>query len=98
MHDNIDVHSRIFIAEFPGDEINCTETLQSYCSNVTFAENFSYDRSFQQVTHKVGESEMNYIKIFKNSHALSVSVGYAYSEDQLMHTFLDKFYQGGKLL
>ena len=39
---------------------------------------------------------MNYIKIFQNAHALSVSVGNSYSEDQLMHTFLDNFHQGGK--
>ena len=39
---------------------------------------------------------MNYIKRFQNSHALSVSVGNSYSEDQLMHTFMDKFHQGGK--
>ena len=29
-------------------------------------------------------------------HALSVSVGKSYYEDQLMHTFLDNFQQGGK--
>ena len=39
---------------------------------------------------------MNYIKIFQNAHALSVSVGDSYSEDQIMHTFLDNFQQGGK--
>ena len=39
---------------------------------------------------------MNYIKIFQNAHALSVSVGNIYSEDQLMYTFLDNFHQGGK--
>ena len=32
----------------------------------------------------------------QNAQALSVSVGNNYSEDQLMHTFLDKFHQGGK--
>ena len=36
------------------------------------------------------------MKRFQNSHALSVSVGNSYSEDQLMHTFLDNFHQGGK--
>ena len=55
-----------------------------------------YDRTFQQVTHKGGESAINYIKRFKNAHDLSVSVGNSYSEDQLMHTFLDNFHQGGK--
>ena len=39
---------------------------------------------------------MNYIKRFQNAQDLSVSVGNTYSEDQLMHTFLDNFHQGGK--
>ena len=39
---------------------------------------------------------MNYIKIFQNAQALSVSVGNNYSEDQLMHIFLDNFHRGGK--
>ena len=39
---------------------------------------------------------MNYIKRFQNSQALSVSVGDSYSEDQLMHIFLDNFHQCGK--
>ena len=39
---------------------------------------------------------MNYIKRFQNAQDLSVPVGNSYSEDQLMHIFLDKFHQGGK--
>ena len=39
---------------------------------------------------------MNYIKIFQNAQALSVLVGSTYSEDQLMHTFMDNFHRGGK--
>ena len=39
---------------------------------------------------------MNYTKIFQNAQDLSVSVGNTYSEDQLMHTFLYNFHQGGK--
>ena len=39
---------------------------------------------------------MNYIKRFQNAHDLSISVGNYYSEDQLMHTFMDNFHQGGK--
>ena len=36
--------------------------------------------------------------IFKkqNAQALSVSLGNSYSEDQIMHTFLDNFHQSGK--
>ena len=39
---------------------------------------------------------MNYIKIFQNSQAFSVSLGNSYSEDQLIHIFLDQFHQSGK--
>ena len=39
---------------------------------------------------------MNYIKIFQNGQALSVSVGNSYSEYQLIHILLDKFHQDGK--
>ena len=63
---------------------------------MTFSDKSRYDRTFQQVTHKEGESAINYIDRFHNAHALSVSVGNSYSEDQLMHTFLDNFHQGGK--
>ena len=63
---------------------------------MTFADKSRYDRTFQQVTHKGGESAINYIKIFQNAQALSVSVGNSYSEEQSMHTFLDYFHQSGK--
>ena len=93
---NIDVHSRRLIAEFPIDGIKCIEKLQSRCANMTFSDNSSYKRTFQQVTHKGREYVINYIKRFQNSHALSVLVGNRYSEDQLMRTFLDNFEEGGK--
>ena len=96
MHANIDVHSRILIDEFPGDGSKCTSKLQSHCANMIFSEKSRYDRIFQQVAHKVGKSKINYIKRFHNAHALSVSLGKNYSEDQLMHIFLDKFHQGRK--
>ena len=63
---------------------------------MTFSEKIRYDRTFQQVTHKGGESAMNYIKIFQNAHNLSISVENYHSEYQLMHTFMDKFHQGEK--
>ena len=63
---------------------------------MNFADESRYDRTFQQVTHKGGEYAINYIMRFQIAHALSVSVGNSYSEDQLMHTFLDNFHQGGK--
>ena len=96
LHANIDAHSRISIAEFSKDGIKCIDKLQSHCENLTFADKSRHDRTFQQVTHKGGESEINYIKRFNNSNALSGSTGNSYSEDQIMHTFLDNFQQGGK--
>ena len=41
---------------------------------MNFADKSRYDRTFKQVTHKGGESKINYIKIFQNAHDLSVSV------------------------
>ena len=96
LSENIDVQSRRLISEFPKDVIKCIEKLKSHCANMTFSDNSGYDRTFKQVTHKVGESAINYIKRFQNAHALSFSVGNRYSEDQLMHTFLDNFHQGVK--
>ena len=72
------------------------EKLQSHCANMTFADKSRYDRTFHQVTHKGGESAINYTKRFQNAQALSVSVGNSYSDDQIMHTFLDNFQQSGK--
>ena len=80
LHANSDVHSRRLIAEFPKDGIKCLEKLQSHCANMTFADKSRYDRTFQQVTHKGGEYAINYIKIFQNTQALSVSVGNSYAE------------------
>ena len=96
LHANIDVHSRILIAEFPKYGIKYIEKLQSHCANMNVSDKSRYDRTFQKVTHKGGVSAINYMKRFHNAHALSVSVGNSYSEDQLMHTFLDNFHQGGK--
>ena len=96
MHANIDVHSRILVSEFPGYGIKCIEEIQSHCANMNFSDKSTHDRILQQVTHKGGESEMNYINIFQNTQALSVSVGNTYSENQVMHIFLDNFHQGGK--
>ena len=70
MHANIDVHSRILIAGFPGDGVKRIEKLQLHFSNMTFADKNRYDRIFQQVTHKEGESAINHIKLFQNAQAL----------------------------
>ena len=96
LHTNIDAHRKILIAEFPKYGIKFIQKLQSHCANMTFSDKSRDERTFRQVTHKGGESAINYIKRFQNSHALSVSVGNSYSEYELIHTFLDNFHQGGK--
>ena len=96
LHENSDMHSRRLIVGFPKDGIKCLEKLQSHCENMTFADKSRYDRTFQKVTNKGGESAINYIKRIQNAQALSVSVGNSYAEDQIMHTFLDNFHQSGK--
>ena len=87
MYAHIDVHSRRFIAEFPKDGIKCIEKLQSHCANMTFADRSRYDGTFQQVTHKGGESAIHYIIRFQNAWDFSVSVGNSYSEDKLCTHF-----------
>ena len=52
-----------------------------------------YNRLFQQVIHKGGESEINYIKIFQDAKALAISVINSNSEYQFMHTFLYNYHQ-----
>ena len=46
---------------------------------------------FQQVVHKGGESETNFIKIFINAEYLEISGVKRYTEDHTMHTFLQNF-------
>ena len=65
---------------------------------MTFAGKSRHDRLLRQVTHKGVESAINFIKICQNTQALSVSMGNCYSEDQIMHIFLDNFHQGGNIL
>ena len=56
LHANIDVQSRRLISEFQKKGIKCIEKLKSHCANMNFADKSRYDRSFQQVTYKGGES------------------------------------------
>ena len=51
LYANIDVHSRILIAEFPGDVVKCIAKLQSRCANMIFADKSRYDNIFQQITY-----------------------------------------------
>ena len=65
LHANSCVHSRRLISEFPEDGMKCLEKLQSHCANMTFTDKSRYDRTFQKVTHKGGESAINVIWTLK---------------------------------
>ena len=54
-YENIDVHSRMLIAEFPGDGVKYISKLQSNCANMNVSDKSRYDRLLHQVTNKGGE-------------------------------------------
>ena len=72
LHANIDVYSRSLISGFPGDGVKCISKLQSHCASMTFSDKSRYEKIFQLVMHKVGESAMNYIKILKNAQVFQI--------------------------
>ena len=54
LHANIDVHSRILIAELPKYGIKCIEKLQPHCANMTFAEKVDMTGIFNKSHIKEG--------------------------------------------
>ena len=56
MNANIDVHSRGLIDGLPGDGVKYISKIQAHCENMSFNK-ITYDRIFQQVTHKGGGHE-----------------------------------------
>ena len=47
IHENVGVHSKILISEFPGDGVKFISKLPYHCANITFSDTSSYDRLFQ---------------------------------------------------
>ena len=76
----IDANSQRLTNEYPGDGVQAISRLQSQFSDMIFYDKSRYNRLFQQVIHKGGVLEINYIKIFHNDEALAISVGNIYSE------------------
>ena len=91
----IDAHSQSLIDEYPENGGQAISILQSKWASMTFVEQSRYNKLYQQVIHKGGESAINYIKIFHNAKALVISERTSYYEDQLMYNFLDHLHQGG---
>ena len=61
----IDAYIKILIYEYTEYGLKSISRLRSQCANMTFAKKSRYNRLFQKVISKGGESEINYIKIFK---------------------------------
>ena len=96
MYACIYAHSQRLIDECPGDGVQDISIFQPQCANMIFTEQSRYNRIFQKVVQKGDNPEINYIKIFKNLKALKIPVGKNYTENQLVHTLLHNFCQGGK--
>ena len=79
----------------PNDWNKVHQKLQSHCANMTFSEKVDMTGIFNSSHIKGGDLQWNIYKNL-NAHDLTISVGNYYSEDQLIHTFLDHFHQGGK--
>ena len=58
---------------------------------MNFSDKSRYNRPFQKIVQKGGESEINYINGFQNAKDLVISVGNSHSEYQLIQNFLDNF-------
>ena len=67
LHTIIGVHSRRLISQFLEHGVKCISKIQSHCKNMTFSGKIIYDRIFQLVSHKGGESSINYINKFQNT-------------------------------
>ena len=61
LHAYIDAHSKILIDKCPGYGVQDISRFQYQCENMTFPDQRIYNRMFQKVVHKGGESEINYI-------------------------------------
>ena len=62
LHENIDVHSRRLIADFPKDEINFIDKFQSHCANITFSEKVDMTVLFKKSHIKEGNLHLITLK------------------------------------
>ena len=68
-HAYIDAHSQRLIGKYLEDGVQEISRLKSQCENITFSYQIRYNRLFCQVINKLGESAINYIRIFHNAKA-----------------------------
>ena len=61
------VHIPISIDECPGDGVQAFSRLLYQYANMIFPDKSTFNRLFQKVGYKEGESAINYIQIFLNA-------------------------------
>ena len=93
LHTYINSHSQTIIDEYPRNGLQAITIFQYQCDNMNFSNKSRYNRLFQLLMHKGGESEINYIKRLQNTKALEILVENTFFEDQRMHTSLDNFHK-----
>ena len=57
LHANIDVHSSMLVAEFPGDGLKSISKLQSHCANMTFFYEVGMIEFYSKVNIKDGNQQ-----------------------------------------
>ena len=91
LHTYIDAYSQRLIDGCTVDVVQAISTFQPQCANITSTDQSRYDRMFQQVVQKGGESKINYTTRFQNAKALKISMVNSYTEDHIIHTLLEIF-------
>ena len=75
LHAYIDAHSQILTDGCIGDGVQAILILQSQYTNMTFYYQSRYNGMFQQVVHKGGDSEIDYIQRHQSAKTLEISEG-----------------------
>ena len=81
--------------EHLGDGVGSLKRLKQQCAIITFADKQRFDQIFRQCSHRTGETANGYMKRFHAAKSLATSVNNLYTEEQLMHLFLDNFHNPG---
>ena len=74
LHAYMDTNSKKLIDKHTEYEVQEISRFQPQCAKINFYDQSRYNRLFQQIIQKGKDSEINYIKIFKNDKALEILV------------------------
>ena len=95
LHGYVDAACQKLMMEHLGDGLESLRRLKQQCAIITFADKQRFDQIFKQCSHRTGETANGYMKRFHAAKSLATSVDNLYTEQQLMHLFLDNFHNPG---